>query len=368
MEWTESPDAHDFATHTGSFEAADQHALEQFLTTLGSRLVFLIDWSRARKRLSRFIKKADAVALLKWAADNNVGHEAFLQAGGIRLIYTALSRASSAQVPYGARLDEILGRDGAHRFLMSVLQIASSGLSRHISPRLIDDEIEAELLMYLQRPDRTLLGAVADHALVLAGMVERIRRAIVQLKEHHAAGPETAQIAVLMRSWKSDADTISERARRTIDSVEHAGQLRRLLSEGDRAVKVFEEAAFTLTLIPENIDAGIAGLLDEVADLASRAAREYLRCLEDARELSRCTARQELERFLVTVDRLAALEDSCDAAKRAVKERMFRGNGVDFRTVYIVSELTRQLDRATDSLVHSGLLVRDYVLSVSPGG
>jgi hypothetical protein len=57
---------------------------------------------------------------------------------------------------------------------MSVLQIASTGLSRRSSPRLIDDEIEAELLMYLQRSDRTLLGAMAEHALVLAGMVERI--------------------------------------------------------------------------------------------------------------------------------------------------------------------------------------------------
>ena len=173
-----------------------------------------------------------------------------------------------------------------------------------------------------------------------------------------------------MRSWKSDADTIIEHARRTIHSVEHAGPLRRLLSEGNRAVKVFEEAAFTLTLVPENIDAGVAELLDELADLASRASRKYLRCLEDARDLSRRTGRQDLERFLITVDRLVALEDRCDEAERAVKQRMLRGdgNGIDFRTVYVVSELTRQLERATDSLVHSGLLVRDYVLSVSPGG
>ena len=62
------------------------------------------------------------------------------------------------------------------------------------------------------------------------------------------------------------------------------------------------------------------------------------------------------------------MEDSCDTAERKLKQRMFRSNGIDFRTVYVVAELTRQLDRATDSLVQSGLLVRDYVLSVSPGG
>jgi hypothetical protein len=100
--------------------------------------------------------------------------------------------------------------------------------------------------------------------------------------------------------------------------------------------------------------------------LPVRAAREYVRCLEDARDLSRTTGRSELERFLVAVDRLAEIENSCDEAERAVRERMFRGGATDFRQVYVVSELTRQLDRATDSLVHSGLLVRDYVLSVRP--
>jgi hypothetical protein len=365
--WHETTNGHSFQMCTGSYEAKDQDALEHFLTFVGSRLVFLIDWNRARKRLSRFVRKSDAIELLKWAAANNVGHEAFLKTGDIKLIHTALARTTSTHVHYGARLDEILGRDGAKCFLMSVLQIASTGLSRRSSPRLIDDEIEAELLMYLQRSDRTLLGAMAEHAVVLAGMTERIHTVIAQLRAPQAP-PETARTATLMRHWRSDADTILERARRTIDNVADGWHLRRLLSEGDRAVKVLDEAAFTLTLVPDGIDSSVAALLDELADLASRAAREYVRCLEDARDLSRSTGRAELERFLVAVDRLAMIETSCDEAERAVRERMFRGDATDFRQVYVVSELTRQLDRATDSLVHSGLLVRDYVLSVSPGG
>jgi uncharacterized protein Yka (UPF0111/DUF47 family) len=364
--WTDATNGLGFEMSRGSYEAQDQAALEQFLTAVGSRLVFLIDWNRARKRLSRFVRKSDADALLKWAADNNVGHEAFLQAGDIKLIHTALARAASTQVHYGARLDEILGRDGAKCFLMSVLQIASTGVNRRWSPRLIDDEIEAELLMHLQRSDRTLLGAVTEHAMLLAGMVERIRRVIVQLRGHAPA--DAARTAALMRTWKSEADVIIEKARRTMDTVRHAGHLRRLLAEGDRAVKVLEEAAFTLTLVPESIDTAVAALLDRLADLASRAAREYVRCLEDARDLTRSTARPELEHFLVAVDRLATLEESCNEAERAVRERMFQGPAADFRELYVVSELTRQLDRATDSVVHSGLLVRDYVLSVSPGG
>ena len=364
--WKETSDGGGFETCLGSYEAAEESAVESFLSAVGSRLVFLIDWNRARKRLGRFVRKADAGALLKWAADNNVGHHGFVHAGDIRLIHTALARTASTQLPLGTRLDEILGRDGATRFLRAVLQITASGLTRRLSPRLIDDEIEAELLMYLQRADRTLLGAIAEHAALLASMVERIRGTVTTLRTHD--GADVARTAELLRSWKSEADAIIERARRSVDTVDHGRQLRRLLSEGDRAVKVFEEAAFTLTLVPHSLDADVASLLDQLADLASHAARDYVRCLEDARELSRCTARSELERFLVTIDRLATVEDGCDEAERRLRERMFRGNGIDFRTVYIVAELTRQLDRATDSLVHSGLLVRDYVLSVSPGG
>ena len=364
--WKDTTDPRGFEISTGSCRVDDADAMEPLLATLASRLVFLIDWNRARKRLGRFVRKADASALLKWAADNNIGHQGFLRAGDIRLIHTALARAASTQLPLGSRLDEILGRDGANRFLMSVLQITASGLHRRLSPRLIDDEIEAELLTYLQRADRTVLGAIADHAVVLASMVERIRGTVTKLRAHD--GADAVRTAELVRSWKSEADSIIERARCSVDTVDHGRQLRRLLSEGERAVKVFEEAAFTLTLVPDTLDTDVASLLDQLADLASRAARDYVRCLEDARELSRGNGRSGLERFLVTVDRLVMMEDSCDEADRKLMERMFRGNGIDFRTVYVIAELTRQLDRATDSLVHSGLLVRDYVLSVSPGG
>jgi len=311
------------------------------------------------------VRKSDAAELLKWAADNNIGHEAFLNAGDVRLIHNALDRAAPTQLHYGARLDEILGRDAAKRFLMSVLRIASTGAARRSSPRLIDDEIEAELMMYLQRSDRSFLGAVVDHAMVIAEMVDWIRRAIAQLKNHQH--PDGAGSAALLKSWKTDAGIIISRTRRSIDTVEHGAQLRRLLSEGDKAVKVLDEAAFVLTLLPNGIDSGVADLLDQLADLTSRAVREYVRCLEDARDLSRGAARPDLERFLVTVDRLVTLEDSCDEAERAIRERVLRGPSSDFREVYVLAELTRRLDLATDSVVQSGLLVRDYVLSIAPG-
>ena len=62
--------AHHLAT--GRFEASDRDALAAYLAHLGSRLVFLIDWNRARKRLVPLVGKKTAMTLLAWAADDGM--------------------------------------------------------------------------------------------------------------------------------------------------------------------------------------------------------------------------------------------------------------------------------------------------------
>ena len=71
----------------GTFAAATDAELEDYLAFMGSRLVFLIDWNRARKRLRLLLPKKDVAELLKWAADNDHGHMAFLRAGGEQMIF-----------------------------------------------------------------------------------------------------------------------------------------------------------------------------------------------------------------------------------------------------------------------------------------
>ena len=88
----------------GRYEAPDSQALARYLAFLGSRIVFLIDWNRARKRLREFLRKGDAVRLLRWAAGNNVGHRGFLKLGGERLLYEAIEYAQQTPLHYGERL------------------------------------------------------------------------------------------------------------------------------------------------------------------------------------------------------------------------------------------------------------------------
>jgi len=366
VRWEAAPRAgsgdHEMAV--GRYTAAAADDLEAFLTRVGSRLVFLVDWNRARKRLSRFVKSADAVALLKWAADNNIGHRAFLEAGDSRLIDAALERAAPTQMRYGARLDDLLGRDAARLFLMSVLRIASAGVSRGTSPRLIDDEIEAELLPYVRRSDRTMLSAAADHAMVIEAAVEWIGRALTRLKNREPH-PDHAATFSLIRSWRSRADEIARRTIRMLNQSPDAQPFKLLMADGATAVKAVEEAALTLTLVPHETDGTVLSLLDSLCGLVAGGIREYVRCLEEARDLAGGADRSGLDRFLVTIDRLVALDDQCDEAERAVLERLVRGSS-DFRELHLCSAIGSGLDAVYDSVARSCLIVRDYVLGIAP--
>jgi hypothetical protein len=194
------------------------------LTRLGSRLVFLIDWNRALKRLGRFLKKADAIAVLKWSADHDVGHLAFLQLGDVALVHTAMERAAPAQVRYGARLDEILGRESAQLFLRAVLRLAADGLREGKSVRLVQDEIQAELLTHFQSRKQRVLDLAAEHAMLTAGLAGLVRDALVRSR----AGLDTSAIGAVTaraKAWETRADEIVSHSRTLLGPDATSGAL-----------------------------------------------------------------------------------------------------------------------------------------------
>jgi hypothetical protein len=70
-----------FYVARGRFSAQETQALACFLERLGSCVVFLIDWNRARKRLRLLVPNETAVRILRWAADHEVGHRGFFESG-----------------------------------------------------------------------------------------------------------------------------------------------------------------------------------------------------------------------------------------------------------------------------------------------
>jgi len=354
-----------YETSVGRYTAENAAGLERFLTFVGSRLVFLIDWNRARKRLARFVKNTEAVGLLKWAADNNVGHHAFLQAGDARLVYTALERTVPAQVRFGARLDDLLGGDLARLFLTSVLGIVAAGLRSGRSARLIEDEVEAELLTHLRTTDRTVLGAAADHATVVSTIAEQLRHALTRVTKGDGRG-EVASVSEMVTGLEARADEIVRRSSRLLDHTGDGHHLRRLLSEADDAADLLEEAAFLLTLVPVNCDSKGVALLEGLADLVSRSAREYLRCIEDARDLSHGLGRPAIEQVLITVEQLAGYRQQASVAERAIRASVLGGTA-DCRELYVSTAMARGLEQAAHTLARCGLIVRDYVLNTTSG-
>ena len=97
----------------GTYSVPDREECRAFLAHLGSRLVFLIDWNKARKQLRNFLLNKDAVAVIQQAARQEIGHRGFLELGGDRLIYAALDLA--ARVPAARTASRSTRSSGARR-------------------------------------------------------------------------------------------------------------------------------------------------------------------------------------------------------------------------------------------------------------
>jgi uncharacterized protein Yka (UPF0111/DUF47 family) len=363
MQWTVRPagDPTGFETRIARVTASDRSELEGLLTFLGSRLVFLIDWNRARKRLSRFAGKAEVLAVLRWSAEHGIGHRAFLEAGGERLISQALERIPGAHLPYGVRLDEVVGADLARRFLMAVLRITSEGYAQGRSLRFLRDEVEAELIELFHETQEGALGLVADHASLVAALAVSLRDAL--LSAASGAEPEViVRAAGRAKQIETRADEIVRAGRGSQQRASGADAVARLLAEADDVADGLEEAAFRLTLVQQRrCDPRTLGALQGLSQLAVEGAQEYVRSIETARDIRRGSARDEVQEFLVAIDRLVTIEHESDAAERQAQTVLLDAAG-DFRELHLLSQIASGLEAAIDALSRCGLMLRDHVM------
>lgn len=360
IRWDAVPAARedDLEIIAGAFDAPDQPALERFLTFVGSRLVFVIDWNRARKALERFVAKADAVAILAWAAQNDVGHRAFLQAGGADLVFAALERVAPGRIRYGARFDALVGEAAAAAYLRSVLRIASTALGAGHSVRLIEDEIEAELMGRLRTPGEQIIALAAEHAMLVSSLAERLAKTLVGSTDGF---PSFGRTAALAERWEARADDLVRASTHMLDRVDGGDILRPLLAQADDVADALEEAAFLLTLVPEHPVADAAAAVRPLVDLLYEDSRSYVRCLEYAAAIPHGKPRKDVEAVLVWADRIIELERACDRAERAAKQAIV-GASTDGRELYVLFEIVRTLEQAADAFACCARTIRRYAL------
>lgn len=345
---------------TGTFQAESMEQLLAYLRFLGSRIVFLIDWNKARKRLRNFLRKRDYLPLLKWAADNNFGHRGFLQVGGELIIYEALAQVSHAEFSYGDRLDVILGESRAVDFLRFVLQAAATGLLNGRSERLVRDEIKTEIFNYFQSVDEGVYEICADHAATIFDLADAVCNC---LGGELGRPDEVARMAALAKRWESRADDLLNRIREVTRRSGEGGHIRRIAEQADNVADSLEEAAHLLTLLPARpYGNNLLPQLQKLAELVVEGVRGYVRCVETARQLEQSNIREDRQAFLEAVDDVLIIEHRTDAGERRLLKELLAEN-VDSRALLLGSRLGQSFEEAADALAGCALLMKDYVIT-----
>jgi hypothetical protein len=343
----------------GHFSSTDKVSLNRFLEYLGSRIVFLIDWNKARKALQTFIGKTSAIDVLTWAAMHDYGHRAFLELGGVDLIFEAVRRVAAGHIPYGARLDDTLGATESADFLRRVLRQTSEGLLAGRSIRLIRDEVQADLSQLFDTAEAAVLTVLVRH-LGLSRMLAST------LADGFAVGgflleAKRADLAIKSKRIEEKADQLTVTAREICARTHDASNLRLVIDEIENVTDVLDESAFLLSLFPQDDRATTFDELAELSAIAIDGISHLVRAVEAASRLPQ-GHRSDAADSLQAIDAVIDAERRADEAQRGAFSAFMQRPATDARGLVLRLEIARALETATDHLAHAALSLRDRVL------
>jgi uncharacterized protein Yka (UPF0111/DUF47 family) len=345
----------------GTFTAGSSRELQEFLAFLGSRLVFLIDWNKARKRLQALVSKGDAIRLLLWAAQNDVGHMGFLKAGGESLVFNALDFVLKGQARFGQQLTQVLDKREATTFLKFVLRTCAESGLRGEPESFAQDAVRAELFNSFRTVQERLYDILADHAALIAEIAGGVRDSLLQVGLA-SAGKAFQRNAERAKDWESSADDLVNRARGASANSDATEFFRLIVESTDDIADELEDAAFHLTLLPATGSrADAEARLQALSELLVHGTQEYVKLVENARHVRRGGAREDVHDFLAAIHRIQQIEHDTDEAQRGIKRAVLSGVD-DARTLFVMTTVARNLEQAADGLMHCGLRIRDHVL------
>ena len=357
------------AYHVGSarFEAADEPALCKQLEGIGERIVFLIDWNRARKRLLPFVDKDSSVAVLEAAARERVGHMAWLVAGGERVVWNAMAAQGAGTFRLGDRLDDVLGADAARDFLVEVLALAARAAAGRQPAPLVDDEVRALLARRLQGR-RGEFDLLEEHAGLAHALAQALRDALAHGAERDNDAAQ--RLAARAKTWERQADHLVMRSRSRAERQPQWQPLVRLIERSDDVADALEEACFVLSLLAEHFaDKGsqqawsgpARGVLTALAEAVLTATQDHVKALAVARTLGETSDAADHDEFLAASWRVLRAERQCDEllrnARRALAEACReRGDAV---ALVLSNEFAAALEQASDALLSLGYGLRE---------
>jgi len=346
----------------GRFTSPEPSRLAEFLEFLGSRIVFLIDWNRARKQLRLLVGKKEALRLLEWAAAQDLGHMGFLRLGGARAVLEALDFAARGRGHYGQTLEDVLGRQRAERFLQFVLRTATTELLAGRSESLVHDELRAELLRQLRGSSESVLDLVCEHAGLVVEIASAVRDALAGFGR--SDGEQAAErLAARCKRWESDADRIVGEVRDAVRTAPEAAYLQELVHLIDDVADDLEEASFLATLLRRaGVGPVLLAALEMLATRLVAGSQELVKALEAVRALGPVATREDLRDFLEAIHRIGLVEHETDELKRRVAAEL-AAHGTSAREIHLAAEGAAELELAADHLQHAALVLRDRTLA-----
>ncbi len=355
-----------FFVGTATFDCADSAAVDAVLEFVGSRIVFLIDWNRARKRLQQFVARDDAIAVLREAARRDVGHMGWLRAGGPALLFQAMQDVGDGIFRIGDHLADVLGEPAAREFLVGVLALASDD-QRRGRPRRLTEE-ETRLLLARRVRDRSSeFDLVAEHAAFCHELALALRDAL-------AMGDDSAALnamATRAKAWERGADELVSQARAAGDRHPHRLPIARLVVLADDVADALEEAVFVLGLIGERPASILAGKvrdpLLQLAESTLAGIQDYVRAVAIARGLRQGSNLDESNALLDAVWRIDLAERRCDELLRSARRLMLSELSAA-ADLSLAGELAAAIELASDRLLAAGYSMRDLALARGSAG
>jgi uncharacterized protein Yka (UPF0111/DUF47 family) len=343
-----------FYLTTGRIEATDTDGCRASLEFLGSRLVFLIDWNHARKQLRGFLRAPDRLALLRWAAENEIGHRGFLELGGARLVNRAVEATGGSSMHFGDRLCDVLGDAATVDFLRFVFRTATEGLLSGQSHALIRDRIRVTLATHFRNEEQHLLSLAADHAGLIFEIASLVRDGLQA--EPGGAGKRARRA----RQFEHDADQLVAETRDAVRRRPEYATLLAVLDAADDVADELEDVAFLLDL-----DMPLEGkpleALQALADLLAEGSQQWIKALGHATQIRHASNPAETEDLLTAIDRIVALEHQADDTERALAATAVR-HARDFRELHVFTTIGGKFEAAADALKHVSLILREHVL------
>ncbi|MEG6508946.1 DUF47 family protein [Methyloligella sp. 2.7D] len=344
---------------TGSYRAGDEAELARYLDHLGSRIVFLIDWNKARKRLRNFVSNERAVEVLHWAAAHDFGHRGLLEVGGEKALAEAVEFAAGERLHYGDRLDTLIEEESAAAFLRNACELASAGLRQQRSRRVIADEIKADLRRHFEKTQLAIFAIAGRHAACGYDLAVSLSELLDDPESGGAAYKRFAQRASI---WEGRADILLNEARDDIRRFDRPAVLMQFFERSDDAVDQLEEAASLMELATLVHPVGEPlKQLRLLSETVLAAAQELIKCIECAATITRSDVRDDLDDFLKSFDQLVALEHRGDDLIREIR-RVFLADGSDARMIYLVDHIARALEASTDAYAHAAQHLRSYLM------